>query len=96
MGLKVPGVRTDRSLRAISAGEEVWFVKSMRRCRVVELHADGNYTVARLDNGKRLTATRTGLCRANDQAELHHHGIHDSTIRSGTAPALLPVDDSLC
>lgn len=38
----------------------VWFTKTMRMCKVIEIYKDG-YTVVRLDTGKRLFATENGL-----------------------------------
>jgi len=43
------------------SGQPVWFTKSMRLCTVVEGHADGTYTVERVDTGKRMMATKEGL-----------------------------------
>lgn len=44
-------------------GEKVWFVKSMRMCRVIKNFGNGSYIVARLDNDKRLFAMFTGLAK---------------------------------
>ena len=41
-------------------GDIVWFTKSMRLCKVVEIFADG-YTVEVIDSGKQLFATESGL-----------------------------------
>lgn len=45
----------------LERGTEVWFLKSMRLCRVVERHDDGNYTLEALDGSKQLLATPAGV-----------------------------------
>lgn len=42
-------------------GQLVWFLKSMAMCSFVEYQPSGLVTVERVDNGKRLTATRDGI-----------------------------------
>ena len=42
-------------------GQTVWYLKSVRMCEVVELHADGTYTVEVRDSGWRFRATEDEL-----------------------------------
>ncbi len=51
----------DKNPDVFIVGQRVWFLKSMRMCRVVEAHDDGTYTVEIMDSGKRLVATSEGL-----------------------------------
>lgn len=48
-------------------GQMVWFLKSMRMCRVVEAKPDGSYTVEVLDSGKRLFVPSSEGLMAIDQ-----------------------------
>lgn len=65
--MKVSSMKTQiNSAPAIANGERVWFLKSMRRVRVLERHSDGHYTVEVIESGKTLTATREGLRRDDE------------------------------
>lgn len=44
-----------------TAGELVWFLKSMRMCRFVSNDGNNLCTVEVLDSGKRMTATLDGI-----------------------------------
>jgi hypothetical protein len=50
-------------------GEEVIFTKSMRRVKVIKNEGNGFYTVERIDNGKRLSATFEGLRTPSEALE---------------------------
>lgn len=47
--------------RGYTAGQHVWFLKSMRMCSFVEDNGDGLCTVMRLDTGKQMTASYDGI-----------------------------------
>jgi hypothetical protein len=59
---KIPDV-TEASSEALcyTAGQHVWFLKSMRMCSFVEENGDKTCTVMRLDTGKKMTATYDGI-----------------------------------
>lgn len=61
-------------------GSPVWFLKSMQRCVVVRRwdHDPEMYTVKRLDSGKELAATLSGLCHVNDTKRLRLLGMANS------------------
>lgn len=53
-------------MKKLQVGDVVWFTKSMRKVRIIERLKDKYYgqamfTVERIDNGKQMTATETGL-----------------------------------
>jgi hypothetical protein len=52
-----------------AVGERAWFTKSMRLVDITEDLGEGNWTVARVDNGKTMTATTDGLLETTKYRE---------------------------